>query len=377
MTVRSTIIRTALLCLATGCVLAIACPAWAQQDVPCKTIDQMGEGSKPSDIRKAQQARRRPQGGNFVAVVQVNRAWENGQKVVVQFTDPGADAQLAARLITYIREWESHVNLRFEIMAPGADPQNFGVARGDIRVSFLHSGYYSAVGTGSRDGHDHSMNLHIDRNTPEMNVRRVVLHEFGHALCFQHEHQNPAGGIHWIQPDATNYFMQQNGWTEEQIQHNIFEKLAGPGLLNTHFDRMSIMVYTIPQGLAENGFWVPWNTQLSQTDKNVAEAVYPPYGDPIGQATVRRAPGSAQPDGVMVLAVASNSRYKRLRKLGDTAFNSWLNPGAVITEINGIEINNLTSYRNALEAASRITPERLLLKVTDGRGNERSFEWRN
>ena len=31
-------------------------------------------------------------------------------------------------------------------------------------------------------------------------LRRVVLHEFGHALGLIHEHQNPEGGIEWNEP---------------------------------------------------------------------------------------------------------------------------------------------------------------------------------
>ena len=35
----------------------------------------------------------------------------------------------------------------------------------------------------------------IDADSPEEELRSVVLHEFGHALGLIHEHQNPLSGI--------------------------------------------------------------------------------------------------------------------------------------------------------------------------------------
>ena len=76
----------------------------------------------------------------------------------------------------------------------------------DIRVGFDKKGYWSLVGTASVDPSvglpgqavggrpfQQSMNLGgFDVQLPE-GWRRTVLHEFLHALAFQHEHQNMRG----------------------------------------------------------------------------------------------------------------------------------------------------------------------------------------
>jgi hypothetical protein len=43
--------------------------------------------------------------------------------------------------------------------------------------------------------------------------RRVVLHEFGHVLGLQHEHQNPNAGIKWKLKAVEDYYVNTVGWT--------------------------------------------------------------------------------------------------------------------------------------------------------------------
>jgi hypothetical protein len=75
----------------------------------------------------------------------------------------------------------------------------------DIRIGFINQGDYagnwSAVGTDSRDStveggapNQGSMNFGgFDQQLP-VDWAGTVLHEFGHALGFEHEHQSPSGG---------------------------------------------------------------------------------------------------------------------------------------------------------------------------------------
>jgi len=114
-------------------------------------------------------------------------------------------------------------------------------------------------------------------NTPNDEVRRVVLHEFGHALGLVHEHQNPAVAIPWNKAAVYQYYQgPPNQWSQEQVDLNIFE-VYGKGLTKyTRFDRNSIMLYPIPAELTTGGYQVGWNNELSYWDKLFIRKCYPP-----------------------------------------------------------------------------------------------------
>ena len=84
-----------------------------------------------------------------------------------------------------------------------AGPPAAAVATGqeDIKIDFMdNKGWWSAYGTVSRQ-RDPSMNLQFlgvdtprysnGQPAPEGELRRIILHEFGHALGMMHEHQSP------------------------------------------------------------------------------------------------------------------------------------------------------------------------------------------
>ena len=101
-------------------------------------------------------------------------------------------------------------------------------------------------------------------DTTEFN--RVVLHEFGHALGMIHEHQNPIGNpIKWNKDSVYAYYVGNNIFTKEQVDEFVFALDYQAN--GTSFDKESIMLYAIPPSFTTDGFSVPWNTQLSKTDK--------------------------------------------------------------------------------------------------------------
>jgi hypothetical protein len=104
-------------------------------------------------------------------------------------------------------------------------------------------------------------------------VKRVVLHEFGHALGLVHEHQSPAVQIQWdrdaVIRDCSKY------WTEEEIELNIFEPYDRRETNYSNFDPQSIMIYPIPASWTRNGVAYPLDRTLSATDREFIRRQYP------------------------------------------------------------------------------------------------------
>jgi hypothetical protein len=77
--------------------------------------------------------------------------------------------------------------------------------------------------------------------------RFLVLHEFGHALGFEHEHQGPPSGcseeFDWVAlPNVL-------GWTETEVRQNMTrfdESARKSGLVTSEFDVRSVMLYALP-----------------------------------------------------------------------------------------------------------------------------------
>ena len=165
-------------------------------------------------------------------------------------------------------EWSKHCSITFR----KTDQIRFS----DIRVSFRHKGYWSAVGS---SGYDHEVTMSLDSIDfleDPVEFRRVILHEFGHALGLVHEHQSPNSHIKWNESAVYAYYKQPpNEWSEKMVQENVFAKYDKTITNYTTYDPLSIMQYPIPGGLTLDGFTVGWNSELSETDKQFINHTYP------------------------------------------------------------------------------------------------------
>lgn len=199
---------------------------------------------------------------------QPKRLWPPGSTLRVAFL--GGDSEVHQRVAAVAGEWTQHANIGFE----------FGHAAADIRIAFAHGPSWSAVGTEARDvrfKNRPTMNLGwLTPDAPEVEYRRVVLHEFGHALGCVHEHNSPAAGISWRREAAYAYFGgPPNFWSRPQVDANVFMRYSALNTNHTSFDRESIMVYAIPPQLTEDGFSIDWNSELSLTDIAFIARCYP------------------------------------------------------------------------------------------------------
>ena len=193
--------------------------------------------------------------------------WEIGKTLRVRFLD--GDPVVKGKVEAIAHEWSKFANIKFQFVD---DPD------AEIRVSFTGEGSWSQLGTSA---------LKVDRSQPTMNFgwlkpdssdeeySRVVLHEFGHALGFTHEHQHPESGIKWNREAVIAYYHRTQGWSAAETEEQVLQAESKDATQYSKFDRDSIMLYAIPAQLTTDGFSTDWNTQLSPTDKEFAKILYP------------------------------------------------------------------------------------------------------
>jgi hypothetical protein len=111
--------------------------------------------------------------------------------------------------------------------------------------------------------------------------RGTALHELGHVLGMEHEHQNPFAGIKWHEQAVYDALARPpNSWDRQTTYHNILEKLTAQQVQGSTWDPDSIMEYEFephlidePQQYDDNGLFPP--ATLSAADKQWAVKWYP------------------------------------------------------------------------------------------------------
>ena len=157
----------------------------------------------------------------------------------------------------------------------------------DVRISLTPDGtFWSLVGTDSRLSGSNLVTMNLGFNnslyysssdTSQFYVRelhRLVLHEFGHALGFIHEHLSPKSQIKFNEPAAIAYF-RQNGLghlTDDQIRAQVLTPETQATNL-TDFDLKSVMLYPFPASIATPPTDNNW--ELSAKDIETVRQAYP------------------------------------------------------------------------------------------------------
>jgi len=230
--------------------------------------------------------------------------WENGQVLLVKFM-PGGSKVIRDKVMGYAKEWEKYANITFKFVSDTTRITN-------IRIKLANGlGHNSAVGTEANFRKQTEQTMNFDTlffadgdyyaaqlekkgirppytlnqliasirmdpnhwNLPEM--KRVVVHEFGHSLGLLHEQSYP-GAVKWKRTDSVyNYYEQTQGWTRDQVDFNVFEVANQFYTNGTKYDPQSIMHYSINPWETTNGYAVKQNDDLSAGDKALIAALYP------------------------------------------------------------------------------------------------------
>lgn len=198
-----------------------------------------------------------------------DRMWNPGQTLRVFMS--GGGSVIRSKVRSTVAEWSKYANIKFQFV--DATPA-------EIRIDFIPGGSWSTIG---RDALSvpfdfQTMNFGwLDDATDDAEIRRVVLHEFGHAIGMIHEHQSPAAGIPWDKDKVYQFFAttQNPPWTQSDVDRNIFEKYSVSSTNYSQYDPQSIMHYGYPAELTLNGVAGVRNAALSSTDKTYIQKWYP------------------------------------------------------------------------------------------------------
>ncbi len=214
------------------------------------------------------------------------KRWRPGTTLQVCFF--AGKPLLRSRIANAAREWTKHGNLKLEFGPSNAPYDCDSTRRYQIRIDFRYQGVWSMQGKGSvqlaaQAGPSMNFRGYHVAPPPEPEFSRQVLHEFGHALGFHHEHQNYEGDCEsefdW--PELEKRLAFDPGWSPDQVRANI-RRLNDDGRYQAvgGFDLASIMVYPLGAWAFRRGESSPCyvdepNYVLSDQDEETMRSAYP------------------------------------------------------------------------------------------------------
>ena len=248
--------------------------------LPCMLLDDsMNRRELSQDIEDSDRGR---------LIRSIEQKWVNGTELTFSFFRNGEDVAGTfdtSGTIELIKNafqiWaDVGIGIKFREVANVNDAQiRIGFAR---RTLYRKSpGNWSYVGRAILDPNGtrtdpRTMNFNEDL-TRRSNGIDTAIHEIGHTLGFNHEHQNPRAGIEW-NADAVYRAFGNN--PRQIVFNNILRKIPADTVDGSSFDKDSIMCYAFPTpGLIRSpsdlrsGF-TP-RPGLSELDKKTALKFYP------------------------------------------------------------------------------------------------------
>ena len=258
------------------------------------------------------------------SVVNVSKTWLPGDRITVAFLGGSDDTRKA--IVNAAQRWTQAANLQFDFWTDDSKTKFREWSRADaqyrshIRIAFDTPGYWSVLGTDAVDASvrppgQPSMSLSGFAQQLPIDWEATTVHEFGHALAFEHEHQNTFAQcdaeFRWeddpgyvptqryqggpFVPDAsgrrpglyTYLGGPPNNWSRKTIDFNVRQFAFATNRRQSAYDQLSIMKYSFAPLMYRNGVKSPCyttpNRTLSQQDLRAAAEEYP---------------GNPQPDGV-------------------------------------------------------------------------------
>ena len=212
-------------------------------------------------------------GPRRLAVVRGRRWPASGVRLSVQFLDnPPRD--LRARILRHMNAWKKTANVLFS--------ETRGT--GEVRIARLDSpedmaGYWSYIGTEILEIDDDEPTLNLEGFTmaeSDAEFRRVVRHEAGHTLGFDHEHMRRELVRRIDVRKAIAFFDREEGWSPAEVREQVLTPLNQRSIMGTtEADPTSIMCYQIPGSITRNGRAIRGGKDINPKDFAFAASIYP------------------------------------------------------------------------------------------------------
>ena len=150
-----------------------------------------------------------------------------------------------------------------------------------MRITLNGGGHWSYLGTDVLliPAHLPTMSLQsFSMNTSESEYKRVVRHEAGHTLGFEHEHMRDEL-IKRIDPEkAYRHFAATQVWDKLTVDQQVLTPLDQNSIMGTPADQTSIMCYQLPGRITRDGKPIVGGLDINATDYEFAGTVYPKPG---------------------------------------------------------------------------------------------------
>jgi hypothetical protein len=292
-------------------------------------------------------------GGQRRIAVVTGRKWPaKGVQLSVSFMD-GARSDLRKRILLHMNAWGRNANVKFA--------QTSGV--GQVRIARLDSppqlaGYWSYIGTEILEIPEDEPTLNLEgftMKTSEAEFKRVVRHEAGHTLGFDHEHMR-SDIVKLIDRDkAIEFYDKDQGWPPEEVRAQVLTPLAKKTIMGTtESDPLSIMCYHLPAAIMKNGKPITGGKDINPTDHAFAASLYPKKSRTTAPGPLEIPPLAPQPESA---SAQSASRAGSATQSQAEARSESPTPDTGRQDAFEIVImDELRSQPDAQEGADRPTP---------------------
>ena len=224
-------------------------------------------------------------------------------------------AALRKRILSHMNAWGEQADVKF------SETQG----QGQVRITRVseppdQAGHWSYIGTEILGIEPDQPTMNLDgftMRTPESEFVRVVRHETGHTLGFDHEHMR-SDLIKLIdRKRAIAYFKKDQGWTAQETIEQVLTPLKSRSLMGTtEADPISIMCYELPGEITKDGLPIVGGVDINPRDHAFAARIYPkPH-----KASAPMAAGAAAAENAQAEAAAEPA--------ADTASESTAEPAA-------------------------------------------------